>query len=285
MRNIFLFIRRYFNLILFLFLQVISIYLIVHYSRYHNAMFSNVTGQLTGKVNEQFSRVEYYFQLKRTNDSLVKANAKLYNKLKADFSLPDTAVNMLVDSLKIDSLEAHRRYVYYPAKVVYNSVSAQNNFIVLSRGSNQNIRTGMGVIDPNTGVVGVVTDVSADYSVVMSLLHKDSRLNGKLFKTGETGTINWDGKTPNMLSLKDIPKGAKVAKGDTIISSGFSTSIPKGMMVGIVEEAVPDKSSSNYLIRFRSAANFYNLEYVYVIENRQANDIKAILDNVKKKEQ
>ena len=84
MRNIFLFIRRYFNLILFLFLQVISIYLIVHYSRYHNAMFSNVTGQLTGKVNDQFSRVEYYFQLKRTNDSLVKANAKLYSKLKAD---------------------------------------------------------------------------------------------------------------------------------------------------------------------------------------------------------
>ena len=90
MRNIFLFIRRYFNLLLFLFLQVFSIYLIVHYSRYHNAIFSSASNQLTGKVNKQFSRVEYYFQLKKTNDSLVKANAKLYNKLKADFELPDT---------------------------------------------------------------------------------------------------------------------------------------------------------------------------------------------------
>ena len=102
--------------------------------------------------------------------------------------------------------------------------------------ASQQIKEGMGIIDPNSGVVGIVTDVSADYAVVMSLLHKDSHLSGKLLKGGETGTLNWDGKTPNIISLTGIPKSAKVAKGDTIISSGFSTSIPKGMMIGIVEE-------------------------------------------------
>ncbi len=285
MRNIFLFIRRYFNFILFLFLQAFCIYLIVHYSRYHNAIFSGISNQLTGKVNERVSNVESYFKLKKSNESLSKATAELYNKLKSDFGLPDTAVNVLVDSLKIDSLEKYRRYYYYPAQVVYNSVSTQSNFIVINRGTAQKVKTGMGVIDPNKGVVGVVVDVSSDYAVVMSLLHKDSHINGKLLKGGETGTLNWDGKTPNIISLKDIPKGAKVAKGDTIISSGFSTSIPKGMMIGTVEEAIPDKSTSNFLIKFRSAANFYNLEYVYVIENKQADDIKALLDNIKKKDQ
>lgn len=285
MRNIFLFIRRYFNLLLFLFLQVFSIYLIVHYSRYHNAIFSSASNQLTGKVNEQFSRVEYYFQLKKTNDSLVKANAKLYNKLKADFELPDTTTKVFIDSLKVDSIEGYRKYRYYPAKVVYNSVAAQNNYLVLSRGSAQQVKIGMGVIDPNSGVVGVITDVSNDFAVVMSLLHKDSRISGKLLKGGETGTLSWDGKTPNIISLTGIAKSAKVAKGDTIISSGFSTSFPRGMMVGIVQEAIPEKSSSNYLIKFRSAANFYNLEYVYIIENKQAESIKEMLDNVKNKNQ
>lgn len=285
MRNIFLFIRRYSNLLLFLLLQGVSMYLIVHYSRYHNALFTGATNQLTGKINEQYSRVEYYFQLKKTNDSLIKANARLYNKLKADFELPDTTSKVLIDSLKTDSLEGYRKYTYYPAKVVYNSVAAQNNFLVIGRGASGQVKTGMGVIDPNTGVVGVITDVSKDYSVLMSLLHKDSRISGKLLRGGETGTVSWDGKTPNILSLGGIPKGAKVSKGDTIISSGFSTSIPKGMMMGIVEEAVPDKSSSNFIIKFRSAANFYNLEYVYVIENRQAADINTMLDNAKKKVQ
>ena len=134
-------------------------------------------------------------------------------------------------------------------------------------------------------VLGVITDVSKDFAVVMSLLHKDSRISGKLLKGGETGTLNWDGKTPNIISLTGIAKSAKLAKGDTIISSGFSTSFPRGMMVGSVLEAIPEKSSSNYLIKFRSAANFYNLEYVYVIENKQAENIKDMLDNVKNKNQ
>ena len=131
MRNIFLFIRRYFNFILFLLLQGFSIYLIVHYSNYHTAIFSKTANQLTGKVNEQYNKVAYYFQLKKTNDSLVTANEKLYNKLKADFELPDTTSNFIIDSIKVDSMEQFRKYHYYPAKVVYNSVAAQNNFIIL----------------------------------------------------------------------------------------------------------------------------------------------------------
>jgi rod shape-determining protein MreC len=284
-RNIFLFLRRYSNLILFLLLQGFSIYLIVHYSRYHNAVFSKTSNQVTGKINQQYNRITSYFRLKKTNDSLVAANEKLYNTLKADFNFPDTTSKFIIDSLKVDSLEKFRKYRYYPAKVVYNSVASQNNFIVLGRGASQNIKQGMGVIDPNSGVVGVVTEVSAGYAVVMSLLHKDSHLSGKLLKGGETGTLNWDGKTPNLISLAGIPKGAKVAKGDTIISSGFSTSIPKGMMMGRIEEVKSDKSTNNHLIKFKTAANFYNIEFVYVIENLQAEEIKAILDKEKQKTQ
>ncbi len=284
MRNIFLFIRRYFNFILFLLLQGFSIYLIVHYSNYHKAIFSKTANQLTGKINEKYNGITYYFQLKKTNDSLVAANEKLYNKLKDNFEFPDTTSNFIIDSIKVDSMEQFRKYHYFPAKVVYNSVAAQNNFIVLGRGASQGIKEGMGVIDPNTGVVGIVTEVSADYAVVMSLLHKDSHLSGKLFKGGESGILNWDGKTPNMISLNGIPKSAKVAKGDTIISSGLSTSsIPKGMMIGIVQEVKSDKSTNNYLIKFKTTANFYNLEFVFVIDNKQAESIKAILDTVKQK--
>ena len=285
MRNIFLFIRRYFNFIFFLLLQGFSIYLIVHYSRYHNAIFSSTANQLSGKVNEQYSKIDYYFHLKKTNDSLASANEKLYNKLKADFELPDSTSKTVIDTLRTDSIEQYRKYNYLPAKVVYNSVAMQNNFIVLGRGSLQNLKEGMGIIDTNNGVVGIVTDVSNDFAVVMSLLHKDSHISGKLLKGGETGTLQWDGKTPNIISLTGIPKSAKIAKGDTIISSGFSTSIPKGMMIGMVQEIIPEKSTNNFLIKFKSAANFYNLEFVYAIDNRQTDSINNLLDKVKKKSQ
>ena len=285
MRNIFLFIRRYFNVLFFLLLQGISIYFIVHYSRYHKAMFSNTMNQVTGKINKEYSKVEYYFQLKKTNDSLLAANERLYNKLRMDFELPDTSSKMVIDTIQVDSLEQYRKYQYLAAKVVANSVVSQNNFIVLGRGQAQQLKEGMGIIDPNSGVVGIITEVSRDYAVVMSLLHTDSHISGKLLHSGETGTLNWDGKTPNILSLNGIPKSAKVAKGDTIISSGFSTSLPKGMMIGIVQEVTPEKSTNNFKIKLRSSANFYDLEFVYAIDNKQAENINKLLDNVKKKGQ
>ena len=281
MRNIFLFIRRYATFLFFLLLQGFSIYLIVHYSRYHNAMFSSTANQLTGKVNEQYNKVEDYFHLKRTNDSLLKANERLYNKLRSDFQLPDSASKTFIDTLKIDSLEQRRIYTFLPATVVANSVNSQNNFIVLSKGEAQGLHKGMGVIDISNAVVGVITDVSKDYAVVMSLLHKDSHINGQLFKSGETGTISWDGIQPNILTINDIPNSAKVAKGDSIMSSGLSTYFPKGMMIGTVTEVMQQKSKNSFIIKFRSAANFYNLQYVYVIDNRQQAEINKILEKAK----
>ena len=281
MRNIFLFIRRYFNLLFFLLLQGFCIYLIVHYNTYHNAVFSATTNQLTGKINEQYNKVEDFFYLKKTNDSLVKANERLYNKLKADFQLPDTASKVVLDTIKVDSLTEYRKYTYLSASVIENSVNTQSNFIVLSRGKAQQLKEGMGLVDINKAVVGIITAVSSDYAVAMSLLHKDSHISGKLFKGGETGTLSWDGKTPNIISLTGIPKSAKVAKGDTIITSGFSTYFPKGMLVGYVTEVIPEKSTNNFLIKFKTAADFYNLQYVYAIDNSQQEAINQLLEKAK----
>jgi rod shape-determining protein MreC len=279
-RNIFLFIRRYSTLLLFLLLQGFSIYLIVHYNRYHNAVFSNTANQLTGKINVQYNRVEDYFHLKKTNDSLVKANERLYNRLRENYQVPDTLSKTIIDSLKTDSLEPHRKYRYLQATVIENSVTTQSNFIVLGRGKNQELREGMGLVDINNGVVGIITALSSDYAVVMSLLHKDSHLSGKLLKGGETGTLNWDGKMPNSITITGIPKSAKVAKGDTIITSGFSTTFPRGLLIGFVTEVIPEKSTNNYLIKLKTAADFYNLQYVYVIDNKQQEAVKQLLDKV-----
>ena len=282
MRNIFLFIRRYFNFLLFLLLQVISVYLIVRYSNYHHAVFGSLTNSITGKVNSRYSSVQHYFHLRKTNDSLLKANEVLYNKLKSNYALPDSASKTAVDSIMVDSLMQFRKYTYLGARVVSNSVSAQNNFIVLARGSARQVKEGMGVVDPNNAVVGIITEVTKDYAVVMSLLHKDSHISGKLQKSGETGTLNWDGKQPNLVTLTNIPKSAKVAKGDSIITSGFSTTFPRGLLIGRVEGVYTESSSNYYKVKFNTAANFYNLQYVYVIENAEQEAVNALLESVKK---
>ena len=172
MRNIFLFIRIYFNFLFFLFLMGLSFYMLFSYNRYHNTVYSGVANEITGKISKQYNNVEYYFQLKRTNDSLVKANEELYNRLREDYEIADTVSKTVIDTLKFDSLRQQRKYLYMQAKVIRNSVSQPNNYIELHRGSLQGIHPDMGVIDINNAVIGTVMDVSENYAVVMSLLHR-----------------------------------------------------------------------------------------------------------------
>lgn len=284
MRNIFLFIRRYFNFLLFILLQIVCIYFIVHYSKYHEAAFGNLTNQATGKINSRYNSIENYFQLKKTNDSLLLANERLYNKLKQDFELPDSVTKSFIDTFRIDSLLQYRRYTYIGGKVVSNSVVAQNNFLILARGKKEGLKDNRGVVDQNNNVVGRITEVTDDYAVVMSLLHKDSRISGKILKTGETGTVIWDGEEPNYVTLTGIAKSVKLAKGDSVITSGFSTTFPKGLLIGRVEAVYKESATNNLRIKLRTAANFYNIQYAYAIDNVHSEPVKDLLDKLKKQQ-
>jgi rod shape-determining protein MreC len=284
MRNIFLFIRRYANFLFFLLLQVFSIWLIVHYNKYHNAVGSAYMNEITGSVNRQYNKMDNFLQLKEKNDSLQKENERLRNSMIENFESPDTTNKIVADSVPYDTLGHYRKWLYQRAKVVSNSVTTQNNYIVLNRGIAQQLNKDEGVIDPNNGVIGIVTEVSANYAVVMSLLHKDSKISA-ILKNDPTGggSIVWDGKEPNYLSFTNVRQSAKAKKGDTVITSGITPTFPHGMFIGVIDQVTPDKSTNNYIIRLRSAANFYNLQYAYAIKNYQKDEIDRLLEKVKTK--
>lgn len=237
--------------------------------------------KLTGSINKRYNKVEYYFQLVRTNDSLVKANEALYNKLRSNYNIPDSVDKIVIDTLKIDSITQYRKFKYLNAKVVANSVSSQSNYIVVTGPNVKYFKKDMGIVGVNNDAIGVVTAVDGDYAVVMSLLHKDSKLSGKLLKTGETGTISWNGEQPNILTLSNIPKSAKINKGDTVITSGFSAKFPKGIYMGRITDFKPETSNNNFKITLKSAADFYSVEYVYGIESVDAAPIKNAIEKAK----
>ena len=282
MRNIFLFIRIYFNFIFFLFLMGVSLYMLFTYNKYHHTAYSSVANEITGKINKQYNNVEYYFHLKSVNDSLIAANEELYNRLKENYSIPDTVDKLSIDTLLVDSIKITRRYKYMEAKVVMNSVNQPNNYIQLHRGRNQGVQPDFGVINMNNAVLGTVVDVSENYSVVMSLLHEQSNLSARLKRSGETGTVIWDGLDPHILLLKDISKTVKIKSGDTVVTSGFSDKFPAGLLVGYVKDIISDKSMSTYTVRIIPGANFENLQHAYIIENLQKDEPAALLNKVKK---
>lgn len=266
MRNIFLLIRRFAVLLLFLSLQILSISMLVSYSKSHKARYLQTAYEVTGRINKQYSGLTRYFSLAENNKFLVNENARLNNLLQQNYTLIDTGAIERTTTLIIDSTMLTRKYLWREARVINNSVSAQNNYITLERGRLQGISPDMAVVSP-AGIVGIVTDVSDNMSIVMSILHRKSNTSVAIKNIGNTGIIEWNGLNPERIQLRGIPKSAKIQVGDTILTSNLSLNYPEGMMVGTIAAFEEDEEGNNYKIAIKPSANFFALDYVYIIEN------------------
>src|ERR1043165_3301157 len=134
MRNIFLFIRRYFTFFSFLVFQGLALWFLFNYNRFHRAKFLGVANEMTGRVNTQYNKVEDYFTLKEENRRLHKLNDSILNLVPQNYLKRDSSLLAIRDSLPFDTLGNYRRYLLRPATVVYNTVNAQKNYIQINRG-------------------------------------------------------------------------------------------------------------------------------------------------------
>jgi rod shape-determining protein MreC len=279
MKNVFLFIVRYANLIFFLILQAGSLSMLFQYNKFHESVFSSVYNEFSGRINTRYNNVEIYFSLKNQNDELREQNAQLLNMLKADFAQADTSKILVSDSSGKDSTVNHRKFFYLPAKVISNSVSSQKNYLMLHRGSDQGVDLNMAVVGPS-GVVGTVIDVSPNMCVVMSMLHRQTKIVAVLKKGSGFGEVWWDGKDPRYVSLTKIPKTVPIFKGDTVVTSQYSDKYPPGHVIGFVEAMADDQETGTYDLKIRTAVNFQELQHAYVVRNLQQDEMMKLKKSI-----
>jgi rod shape-determining protein MreC len=281
MRNVFLFIARFSNLLFFLLLQVVALSMLFRYNKFHQASYMNVANEVTGKVYIRYNNIETYFSLQKENEKLRQQNAELLNALREDYAVPDSSVQLVTDSFRVDSLEQYRKFLYLPAKVIGNSIDAQNNYITLHRGSNQGVGVNMAVIGPD-GIIGKVVNVSPNMAVAMSLLHRKNSVVALLKKGGGFGEVVWDGKDPRFVTLNNIPRTVKVQKGDTVVTSSYSDIFPPGKVVGYVAQVLEDKSTSTYSLKLKTATDFYSVQHAYIVKNLQKAEMDSLMKKIRK---
>jgi len=280
MRNIFLFIRRFFTFFLFLVLLGISVGILVTYNKTYQGVYAGAANEVTGKINKQYSDVENYFHLKETNKQLAEENTRLLNLLGTSFDAPDSVKKYKIDSLIKDTLGRIRRFSYLTAKVVNNSVTEENNYITLYRGKNQGVVDNMGVVGQDGSAVGKVVYAGDNYSRVMSLLNRKSKVSGMMKRGFFMGEVDWEGSDPQYLTMRHVTKAAQVKMGDSVVTSNIANlSFPPGVMIGTVSQILNDPDgTSTYLLKVKTTANFFNLQYAYLVENVMWQEQKAVED-------
>ncbi len=261
MRNLFLFLYRHQITLIFIGLEIFSLFLIARNHSFHSSVFWNGTTQVTGRLYALADHWRTYFHLREHNELLVSDNAQLYNRLSnAKFD------NRIERVLRTDSLR-EQQYQFYGGKVVNATYNKRNNYITINRGTRHGVKPQMGVFDTK-GVVGIVKNVSEHYAVVLPILHRDVMISARISKTDHFGILQWDGKNYRRARLHDIPKHAHIEPGNTIITNGFSNIFPEGIPLGTIADAKLLPGTNYYDITVELSTDFSRLRHVYLIENK-----------------
>ena len=257
MRNLLAFISRYQFLFFYVIFMSISFTLIYNNNYYQRSRIVSTTGGITGKLNQYYSNFSDFFDLKKSNDELAAENARLRSLLNIKGkTIPDSLV-WLENGLAIH---------YVNAKVISNSVQFRNNYFMLDKSYRNGIKKDMGVVTKD-GVIGIIIDVSEHYSSGISVLHKDSRISGRIRKNDQLVNVSWDGKNYRLGDISHIPAHVSLVQGDTIITSGNSQIFPEGILIGTVEYIDDELENVFKKGKIRFSIDYNSLTYVYVVEN------------------
>jgi rod shape-determining protein MreC len=253
----------------FLALELVCAWLIVKNNSYQGAKFFNSSNAVAASLLAVSQDVGNYLDLKTVNSELSIENARLRQLL-------DARANSLIKS---DST-IKRQYDFVSAKVVNNSVDLFRNFITINKGEDSNIAPGMAVINSNK-VVGKVKTVSANFAVVISLLNLDENVSAMISRTGNFGTIKWDGRDPKYTNLHFIPRHVSPLPGDSIVTSGLNAVFPENILVGLVSRAHLNPNGLFWDIQVELAQDFTKLQYVEVIKSLLKPEMDSIQNKTK----
>jgi len=153
-----------------------------------------------------------------------------------------------------------------------------NNFITLNKGAAQGIKPDMGVISQE-GVVGVVSNVSPNFSVVIPIINPKFRLSAKLKNSENYGSVSWDGKDIRQVQLRELPKHEVFHQGDTVLTS-FSRIFPRNLIIGFVKDRGVSGDDNFNTFNVQLATDFYTLHDVLVIADRLYEEQKTLEETV-----
>lgn len=262
-------------------LEIICFVLIARTNMLQGNDILNSSNAVSGLIYEKRENVAYYFGLRRMNDSLLNDNARLRAQL-AMYGSVDTLKDLRVTKpfSEEDSIHViqYASYIYRTARVVNNSVTAENNFITINRGAKEGIQKNMAVIS-GSGVVGRVVNVSDHFATVLSVLSIKQKISAKL-KDGTVGSIVWEARDPDVLLLEDISPQIKAYKGDSVFTTTYSF-FPPDVLIGTVYKKKVVKKNNLQILYLKSATNFRNLQYVYVVENKMLQEKIQLEDSTR----
>ena len=283
MRNLLAFLAKYTHWFVFILLEVICFVLLFRFNNFQGSVYFSSANAVAGKVYEYNSSVTTFFNMSQSNKKLSERNLILEQQVRA---LTQYIATHHGDSLAMEQCQkqALAGFKLIPAKVIQSTINREDNLITIDKGKADGIHEDMGVAC-GTGVVGVVYMASDHYSIVLPVINVNSNISVMIRKRGYFGFLHWKGTPSDIAYVDDVPRHARFALGDYVVTNGYSSIFPPGIMVGKILHVFNSSDGLSYRVQLRLSTDFGKLRHVCVIDNSALKDkallLKAAQDSLK----
>lgn len=215
--------------------------------------------------------------------------SKLRNAQKENREMKDIITQLTEENTRLQSeeLELNRlrklysldqqygQYEKVGARVIANDSSNWFQVFRIDKGSKDGIAVNMNVM-AGGGLVGIVTDVGANYATVRSIIDDSSRVSGMAMQSGDSCIIAGDLTLfkEGRLRITNVLKESDLKDGDKIVTSNISSVFLPGLLVGYASDITNDSNNvtkSGYLV---PAAEFDSLQDVLVVTKLKSDMMK-----------
>lgn len=192
-------------------------------------------------------------------DSLRAENARLKGEL-------DT-LSALREQLRIEEERPDLSFV--SANVIGRDPNGLQQILILNRGSDDGLRVGMAVVDPDY-YVGQIVEVEANRSKVLLITDPSASVGSVLYDSRGDGIVYGTRSTDNLLVMQHVDKDVTPGHQEWIMTSDLAESataqVPSNILIGIVIGEPRLNAQSDQLdITVQPAADFDNLQTVWIV--------------------
>ena len=223
-----------------------------------------VTSALSGGAASVWEKYTSIDDVMDRNEQLEAENAELrqqmvnYDRIKAE----NDAYKALA---RIQDTNSEATYV--SAFVIGRDPLDEFGGFTLDQGSTDGVAVNDAIISDRGYLLGVVVEVDATSCKVMTILHPSFNAAGVISRTRENGIITGsaDYAADGQCVLTNLDRTTEARKGDQVITTGLGGVFPANLLVGTVQEVVPEQSGKSSSAVILPGADPRTVKHVFIV--------------------
>lgn len=223
-----------------------------------------VTSAISGGVASVWEKYASIDDVMDRNEQLEAENAELrqqmvdYDRIKAE----NEAYKALA---RIQDTNAEATYV--SAFVIGRDPLDEFGGFTLDQGTTDGVTVNDAVISDRGYLLGMVVEADATSCKVMTILHPSFNAAGVISRTRENGIVTGsaDYASDGLCELTNLDRATEARKGDQVITTGLGGVFPANLLVGTVQEVVPEQSGKSSSAVIKPGADPRTAKHVFII--------------------